>query len=60
MVADALVELAAIPRGQKPYRMTVDPAEDGGKEGAAVVDRFGADFIRRIGLEKLLKVSLQS
>ena len=58
VVADALVELAAMPRGKKPYRMTVDPAEDGGREAAAVVDRMGADFYRRIGLEKLLKVSV--
>lgn len=58
MVSDALVELAAIPRGQKPYRITADPAEDGGQQAAAVVDRFGADFYRRIGLERLLQVSL--
>ena len=58
MVADAMVELAAVPRGKKPFRITADPAEDGGKEGAVVVDRFGADLYRRIGLEKLLKVSI--
>lgn len=58
MVADVLVELAALPRGKKPYRMTADPAQDGGQEAAAVVDRFGADFYRRIGLESLLRVSL--
>lgn len=58
IVADALVVLSEVPRGMKPYRVTVDPADDGGKEAAAVVDRFGADFYRRIGLESLLKVSL--
>lgn len=58
MVSDALVELAAIPRGQKPYRISADPADDGGQQAAAVVDRFGADFYRRIGLERLLRVSL--
>lgn len=57
-VADALVELASIPRGKKPFRVTVDPAGDGGEVGAAVIDKFGADFYRRIGLEKILKVSL--
>ena len=58
VVADKLVELSKIPRGQKPYRMTADPSDVGGEEGAAVIDRFGADFYRRLGLESLLKVSV--
>ena len=58
VVADKLVELASIPRGKKPYRMTADPSDVGGEEGAAVIDRFGNEFYRRLGLEKLLKVSI--
>ena len=58
VVADKLVELASIPRGMKPYRMTADPSDVGGEEGAAVIDRFGNEFYRRLGLEKLLKVSV--
>ena len=58
VVAEALVELAGMQRGRKPFRMTADPVDDGGKEVAAVVDRMGADFYRRIGLEKYLKVWL--
>ena len=58
LVADVLVEVARAPRGKKPYRVSADPVEDGGREGAAVVDKFGADFYRRIGLESLLKVSI--
>lgn len=49
MVADALVELAAIPRGKKPYRIFADPAEDGGREGAAVIDLVPIS-IGRLGL----------
>lgn len=58
LVADALVEVSRAKRGEKPWRVTADPAEDGGKESAAIVDRFGADFYRRIGLESLLKVAV--
>ena len=58
IVADVLVQLAAIPRGQKPYRMSADPAEDGSREAAAVIDRFGVDFLRRMGLLEITKVSL--
>lgn len=58
MVADVLVEVSRKPRGEKPWRTTADAVGDGGEEAAAVVDRFGVDFHRRIGLEKLLKVSI--
>lgn len=57
VVADALVELAAMPRGKKVYRMTADPSDVGGDLGAAVIDRLGDDFYKRLGLEKLLKVA---
>lgn len=59
IVAEALVELSEVPRGRKPYRMSADAVGDGGDVGAAVVDRLGEDFYRRIGLERLLKVSIQ-
>lgn len=58
IVADALVELSHIARGKKPYRMTADAANCGHEEVAAVVDMFGADFYRRMGLESMLKVSM--
>lgn len=58
VVADALVEIGRIERGKKPYRVTVDPADDGGREGAATVDKLGAEFYRRVGLGELLKVRL--
>ena len=56
-IADVLVEVAAMPRGKKPYRRTADPSDVGGEEGAAVIDRFGAEFYRRLGLEHMLKVA---
>lgn len=58
VVADAVVAAAAAPRGQKPYRMTADPSDVGGDVGAAVIDRLGAEFTRRLGLESLMKVTV--
>lgn len=58
VVAEALVELSRMRRGKKPFRVVVDPAEDGCKEAAAVVDRFGEDFYKRLGLSNVLEVSL--
>lgn len=57
VVAECLIELAAIPRGKKPYRMVADPAGDGCDAGASVVDRNGINFLRRMGLIKLVTVS---
>jgi hypothetical protein len=57
MVAEALVELAAKPRGEKPYRIFVDAVHDGCDVVAPLVDRIGNDFYRRFGLERLLKVA---
>jgi NAD(P)-dependent dehydrogenase (short-subunit alcohol dehydrogenase family) len=58
LVADALVEVARAPRGKKPWRAAADPVKDGNEEAAAVVDRFGSDFYRRLGLEKMLSVAI--
>lgn len=57
-VADTLVQLAAIPRGQKPFRMFADPAMDGAEAGAAVVDGNKVNFYRRGGWMDYLKVWL--
>lgn len=58
VVADALVELAVLPRGKKPLRIFGDPANDGCDVVAPDVDRLGEDLYRRMGLEHLMKVSL--
>ena len=58
MVAEVLVEVARAPRGKKPWRATADAVKDGVEEAAAIVDRFGADFHRRLGLERLLTVTI--
>ncbi|OTA04344.1 short chain dehydrogenase/reductase [Trichoderma parareesei] len=58
LVADALADLADVPRGKKPFRVSVDAVLDGGDVGAAVVDNNKVNAYRRMGLERFLKVQL--
>ena len=53
-VARAIARVVALPFGQRPFRVYVDPAQDGGEVVGVVGDRIRAEFLRRIGLEDLL------
>jgi NAD(P)-dependent dehydrogenase (short-subunit alcohol dehydrogenase family) len=53
-VADAIVAVVDIPHGERPFRVHVDPANDGSQEVSRVADRVRAEFLTRIGLEDLL------
>jgi NAD(P)-dependent dehydrogenase (short-subunit alcohol dehydrogenase family) len=53
-VARAIVEIVAAPRGKRPFRVTVDPAQNGAEIVAAMSGRLRADFLRRNGLSDLL------
>ncbi|MBT9254981.1 SDR family oxidoreductase [Phycicoccus sp. MAQZ13P-2] len=53
-VAEAIVGLVATPKGSRPFRVHVDPADDGAEVVNAVGDRVRTEFYRRIGLEDLL------
>ena len=53
-VARAITRLVNLPFGQRPFRVYVDPAQDGGEVVGVVADRIRAEFLRRIGLEDLL------
>ncbi|MFG2420049.1 SDR family NAD(P)-dependent oxidoreductase [Streptomyces sp. NPDC048448] len=54
LVADAVVEVVGAPDGKRPFRVHVDPADDGSEEVSRVADRVRAEFLTRIGLEDLL------
>ncbi|ANY10180.1 oxidoreductase [Pseudonocardia sp. HH130630-07] len=54
-VARAVVRLVATPAGERPFRVHIDPADDGAEVVNAVGDRVRAEFYRRIGLEDLLR-----
>jgi NAD(P)-dependent dehydrogenase (short-subunit alcohol dehydrogenase family) len=54
LVADAIVEVVNTPYGERPFRVHVDPANDGSEEVSRVADRIRAEFLTRIGLADLL------
>lgn len=53
-VARAVVDLVDTPKGRRPFRVHVDPADDGAAVVFALGDRVRAEFYRRVGLEDLL------
>ncbi len=53
-VADAIVKVIDMPFGKRPFRIHIDPSEDGAEIVNGVADRVRAEMFRRIGLEDLL------
>ena len=53
-VARVITAAVDAPRGSRPYRVHVDPADDGAEEVNTVGDRVRRDFYHRLGLEDLL------
>ncbi|MBY5535025.1 SDR family oxidoreductase [Rhizobium leguminosarum] len=54
-VATAIVNVVGKPFGTRPFRVHIDPSEDGAEIVNGVADRVRAELFRRIGLEDLLK-----
>jgi NAD(P)-dependent dehydrogenase (short-subunit alcohol dehydrogenase family) len=54
-VADAIVRVVSLPFGTRPFRIHVDPANDGVEVVNAVADSVRTEFLRNIGLSDLLK-----
>src|SRR3984957_7770309 len=57
-VADAIVEVVDAPFGKRPFRIHIDPTEDGAAIVNPVLDRVRAELLRRIGLGDLLSPAL--
>jgi NAD(P)-dependent dehydrogenase (short-subunit alcohol dehydrogenase family) len=53
-VAQAIVAIVGAPFGERPFRVHVDPSEDGADVAFAVMDRVRAEMLRRVGLPDLL------
>ena len=53
-VARAVVGLVAAPKGRRPFRVHIDPADDGAEVVFDIGDRIRREFYRRIGLDDLL------
>jgi NAD(P)-dependent dehydrogenase (short-subunit alcohol dehydrogenase family) len=54
-VAVEVVRIVGMPFGTRPFRVHVDPSQDGAEVVAAVADRVRTEMYRNIGLQDLLK-----
>lgn len=54
LVAEAIVAIVDAPRGRRPFRVHVDPTQDGADVGFTVTDRLRAEMLHRVGLSDLL------
>jgi NAD(P)-dependent dehydrogenase (short-subunit alcohol dehydrogenase family) len=53
-VAEAIVKVVDTPFGKQPFRVHIDPTQDGADVVNAVSDRVRAELLRRIGLTDVL------
>ena len=54
-VADAIVKVVDTPFGHRPFRVHIDPSQDGAEIVNGVADRVRAELLRNIGLADVLK-----
>lgn len=54
-VARQILRVVGLPRGGRPFRVYVDPAQDGAEEVFRVGDRIRREFYRAVGYEDLLR-----
>jgi NAD(P)-dependent dehydrogenase (short-subunit alcohol dehydrogenase family) len=53
-VADAIVKVVDTPFGKRPFRVHIDPTQDGAEVVNMVLDRVRAELLRRIGFGDVL------
>jgi len=53
-VAEVIARIVCTPFGKRPFRIHIDPAQDGAEIVNGVADRVRGEMFRRIGLEDLL------
>lgn len=56
MVSDEIARIVALPVGQRPYRVHIDPVDDGSEEVSEIADRVRREFLARVDLADLLTV----
>jgi hypothetical protein len=54
-VAEAIVKVVGIPFGRRPFRVPIDPSQDGAEIVNGVADRVRAELLRRMGFDNVLK-----
>ncbi|WP_423464771.1 SDR family oxidoreductase [Promicromonospora sp. MS192] len=57
LVSDEIARIVALPAGQRPYRVHIDPADDGSEAVSDLADRTRREFLDRVGLADLLTVA---
>ncbi|MVA77068.1 SDR family NAD(P)-dependent oxidoreductase [Auraticoccus sp. F435] len=57
MVSDEIARVVSLPAGRRPFRVHVDPADDGSQEVSEVADRVRRQFLARVDLSDLLEVA---
>jgi NAD(P)-dependent dehydrogenase (short-subunit alcohol dehydrogenase family) len=57
-VAEAIARVVDAPFGKRPFRVHIDPSQDGAEIVNGVADRVRAELLRRIGLEDVLRPRL--
>ncbi|KRA64738.1 oxidoreductase [Caulobacter sp. Root655] len=58
-VARAMVAVVDAPFGKRPFRVHIDPSQDGAEVVNGVADRVRTEMYRRIGLEDLLSPAIK-
>ncbi|EJL21851.1 short-chain alcohol dehydrogenase [Caulobacter sp. AP07] len=58
-VAKAMVAVVDAPFGRRPFRVHIDPSQDGAEVVNGVADRVRTEMYRRIGLEDLLSPAIK-
>jgi len=53
-VAEAIARVVDMPFCKRPFRVHIDPSQDGAEVVNGVADRVRAELLRRIGLADLL------
>jgi hypothetical protein len=52
-VARQITRVVGLPKGQRPFRVHIDPMQDGAEEVFDLGDRIRTEFYQRIGLDDL-------
>jgi NAD(P)-dependent dehydrogenase (short-subunit alcohol dehydrogenase family) len=53
-VGDAIAQVIDMPFGKRPFRVHIDPTQDGAEVSFAVIDRMRTEMLHRVGLDELL------
>jgi NAD(P)-dependent dehydrogenase (short-subunit alcohol dehydrogenase family) len=53
-VAEAIVKVVDAPFGKRPFRVHIDPAQDGAEVAFGVIDRVRTEMLHRVRLDELL------